>query len=162
ERAQVCVRGERLAQAEFGGAAGQVVALDVSDLDGPRAEFTEPGGEAGGVEATGVDHQFDAALDGEFGAVRELGDERAGVAERPVLGLVAGEDEHGQLGQVVAGDDVGSAGLEQLAERFRAVAVEAGSVADADQGTPPGPVSVPAAPSTSTARYRACQELGAR
>ncbi len=69
-------------------------------------------------------------LEGEPEAVLGLADEGAGVAERGVLHGVATEDEHRQLGEVVAGEDVQRPALEHLAHRGQPVAVEAGAVAD--------------------------------
>jgi hypothetical protein len=49
-----------------------------------------------------------------------------------VLQLVAAEDEHGQLGEVVAGEDVELAAGEHLADGVEPVAVEPGGVADTE------------------------------
>ncbi len=62
--------------------------------------------EAGGVQAAGVGDDPHALLQRQPEAVRDLGHEGAGVAERGVLEPVLAEDQHGQLGEVVAGDDV--------------------------------------------------------
>ncbi len=70
--------------------------------------------------------------------VLDLRHERSCVAEVGVLHRVLAEDQHGQLGQVVAGEDVERstvrAALEHLAHRREAVAVEAGAVADQQRG----------------------------
>ena len=130
---QVGVGGERSVEAEIGGARAQVVAGDVRD-EGVEAE--PPGdlddllGEAGGVEPAGVDDEAHLLLQQQAEAVLGLAEEGAGVAERGILHLVAPEDEHGQLGEVVAGEHVEGAALEHLAHRGEAVAVEAGAVAD--------------------------------
>src|SRR5699024_8542042 len=63
-------------------------------------------------------------------AVLELSDEGTGVPERRVLHRVLAQDQHGELGQVVTGEDVQRAALELLPHRREAVAVEAGAVAD--------------------------------
>ena len=66
-----------------------------------------------------------------------LPDEGARVAEGGVLHRVLAEDQHGQLGEVVAGEHVEAvpvgAALEHLAHRGEPVAVEAGAVADPER-----------------------------
>src|SRR5699024_3880559 len=54
---------------------------------------------------------------------------RAGITGIWVFGLLSGEDEHRQLGEVVAGDDVDPGG-DHLFECSEPVAVEAGRIAD--------------------------------
>ncbi len=134
EAAEVGVGRERaVPEAE----RAQVVALDVGDgrVEAEAAgDLAEALGEAGGVEAAGVGDDPHAALEGETEAVLDLADEGAGVAERGVLHGVATEDEHRQLGEVVAGEDVQRPALQHLAHRGQPVAVEAGAVAD-PQGT---------------------------
>ena len=113
EAAEVGIGGEGARDLEV----ADVVALDVGDLRvEPQAgrDLAEPVGETGGVEATGVGDDLHAALEGEAEAVLDLTDEGAGVAERGVLELVLAEDEHGELGEVVAGEDVELAALEHL------------------------------------------------
>ena len=122
------------------GVAAQVVALDVGD---GRVEAEAAGdlaqlvGEPGGVEAAGVADDRDAALEREPEAVLDLADEGARVAEARVLHRVLAEDQHGELGEVVAGEDVEAlavtGALDHLAHRGQAVAVEAGAVADAER-----------------------------
>ena len=110
-----------------------VVALHVRDGGveaEPAGDLAQSIREAGRVEAAGVGDDLHAALEREPEAVLDLADEGAGVAEAGVLELVAAEDEHGELGEVVAGDDVQLAALELLAHRAEPVAVEAGAVAD--------------------------------
>ena len=72
-------------------------------------------------------------------ALLELGQERLGIAAFGRLGAVAGEDQHGQLGEVVAGQVVEVAAGEHLAHRGEPVAVEARAVADADRVHHVGP-----------------------
>ena len=85
EAAEVGVGGQRAVEAELAGAGAQVVALDVGD-GGVEAEaagdLAQPVGEAGGVEAAGVDDDRHAALERQAEAVLDLPDERARVAER--------------------------------------------------------------------------------
>src|SRR6185437_14882429 len=73
-------------------------------------------------------------------AALHLAQERLGVAGLRVLQPVPAEDEHGELGQVVAGQDVEGAAVEHLLPGVEAVAVEAGGVADA-QAVAPGSLS---------------------
>jgi len=54
-----------------------------------------------------------------------------GIAKGRVPCLVAREDEHGQLGEVVTGEDVELTAVEHLPKGRETVAVEAGGVADA-------------------------------
>ena len=88
EGAEVGVGGERLAQAELGGALAQVVALDVGDVDVEAelvGERAHGGGEPGRVEPAGVGDDRDAPLEGGAEGRLELAQERLGVAERAVL-----------------------------------------------------------------------------
>ena len=133
ERTEVGVGGEHVAELELVGALAQVVTFDVGDddvdalLGGDLPELLR---EPGRVESTGVGDDLDALLLGEGQAVGHLPDERLGVAGRRVLHHVATEDEHRQLGEVVAGQVVELAALEHLAHRRQAVAVVAGAVPD--------------------------------
>lgn len=114
---------------------GQAVALDVGDGDrhadlGRQLPYGV--GQSGGVEAAGVGDDLHPALVGEVEPFFELAQEGGGVPLLGVLEAAAAEDEHGQLGQVVAGEDVEGAAGEHLADGVEAVAVEAGGVADAE------------------------------
>ncbi len=124
----------------------------------PRGHLAEAGREAGGVEAAGVRHDLHAPLEGETEAVLELADEGPGVPQRRVLQLVAAEDQHRQLGQVVTGEDVQRPALEHLAHRREPVAVEAGAVADPEDVSHEPPAPLPADP-RSTGR---CPATGRR
>ena len=148
-------------QPEVGGAAAQVVALDVGDgrVEAEAAgDLAQALGETGGVEAAGVADDADAALERRPEAVLDLAHEGARVAERGVLHRVLAEDQHGQLGEVVAGEDVERAAVEHLAHRAEAVAVEAGAVADPEHAahrcalpSPGGPAKACAMPSHRSA-----------
>ena len=60
----------------------------------------------------------------------ELTQERLGVAAVGVLHPVAAQDEHGQLGQVVTGQEVQFAAGQHLLHGREAITVEAGAVPD--------------------------------
>ena len=141
EAAEVGVGGEGVVEAEIVRAWTQVVALDVGDRGveaEPLRNLTQRVGQARRVEAAGVADDAHARLEGEAQAVLDLAHEGAGVAQPGVLELVTTEDQHGQLGEVVAGEDVEppravralDAPLQHLAHRGEPVAVEAGAVAD--------------------------------
>ena len=72
----------------------------------------------------------DAPVHRDAQALLQLAQERPRVAEGRVAQPVAAEDQHGQLGQVVAGEHVQLAAGEHLRPRVEPVAVEAGRVAD--------------------------------
>lgn len=117
-----------------GVAGGEVVALDVGDAEGDADAVRHlPYGsrESGRAEPARVGDDPDALLVGEAQGVLELAQERAGVPGGGVLQPVAGQDQHGQLGEIVAGEDVQAAAGEHLTQGVGAVAVEAGEVADA-------------------------------
>src|SRR6185437_9133801 len=64
----------------------------------------------------------------------ELAHEGARVAERRVAQPVAAEDQHGEFGEVVAGEHVDVAAVQLLGEGAEPVAVEPGRVGDAQRG----------------------------
>lgn len=112
---------------------GQAVALDMGDGDrhpDPGGQLPYGVGQSGRVEAARVGDDLHAALVGEAEPFFELAQEGGGVALLRVLEAAAAEDQHGQLGEVVAGEDVEGAAGEHLAYGVEAVAVEAGGVAD--------------------------------
>ncbi len=116
---------------------GEVVALDVRDTDGdaePPGQRADGVGEPGGVEPPGIADDPHAPFVREAEALLQLAQEGAGVPGDGVLQPVAAEDEHGQLGEVVTGEDVEGAAGEHLAQGVEAVAVETGGVADAEGG----------------------------
>ena len=157
--AEVGVRGDRLAPGAAQWLAGiqvgqrlpvreqlaesreQVIAGDVGDL-GVQAEALgerpELPGQARGVEAAGVVDDLDPAIEAGAEHVLQLGQHRAGVARGRVLLLGLPQDQHGQLGQVVAGKDVDRTALDHLPGRGGAVAVEAGGVGDPDRAARSG------------------------
>ena len=77
-------------------------------------------GAAVGVEAAGVGHHLDAAVEAGAHDLLHLGDEGAGVAAAGPLGPGAGEDQHGELGQPVAGEHVDGPALDHLGGAPRA------------------------------------------
>ncbi len=128
--------------------APQVVALDVRD---PRAgpELLERRGEPGRVEPARVGDDLDAAGDAVGEDVAHLRQEGLRVPGVGVLGLGLREDEHRQLGEVVAAQDVDRPAVEHLPRGVQPVAVEAGAVPDTDRShrTPPSGVRpVPGSP----------------
>ncbi len=117
------------------GAPDQVVTLDVGDVDRktePLGQRPHRGGQPGGVQPTRVGDDPHTAIERSAQAVFELGQECLGVAAVRRLGAVAGQNQHGQLGEVVAGQVVQVAAGKHLAHRRQPVAVEARAVADAD------------------------------
>ena len=111
----------------------QVVAGEVGDAcvqAEPAGEFRELHGQARRVEAAGVGDDLDAPLQAGAEHVLHLPQERGRVAEAGVLLPRLPQDQHGQLGQVVAGQHVDRA-REHLPGGGEAVAVEPGAVRDA-------------------------------
>ena len=108
-RAQVGVRGQRGAEPKFRRAGLQVVAFDVGDPGGDAQALGQRAyrvGQAGGVEAAGVGDDAYAAVARLAQAVLELGEEGLGVAAVGMFHPVATQDEHGEFGQVIAGEVV--------------------------------------------------------
>ena len=79
----------------------------------------------GRVEAAGVGHDLDAAIDAAAHHLLHLGHERAGEATARTFGPGAGQDQHRQLGQPVTGQEVDGPAVDHLGGRGHAVAVEA-------------------------------------
>ena len=132
--------------------------------------------ESGRVEAAGVADDLDAAVERLAESGLELLEEGPRVPEGRVLQPVPAEDQHGQLGQVVAGQDVERPAGEHLLDRAEPVAVEPGRVADPDRrsvirtalasrpfpGSPAKAWMIPShssasAPSARTARSSRCR-----
>ncbi len=156
EATQVGMGRQCSREAQLRSPGAQVVALDVGDRDvDPQApgDLAHPLGEPGGVEPARVGHDPDPLLEGEAEAVLELADEGARIAERGVLQRVLAEDQHRQLGEVVAGEHVERPTLEHLAHRGQPVAVEPRAVADPEYAGHGGHLSH-AAPSPHRAARR--------
>ena len=111
----------------------QVVPLHVGDLRGqaePAGDLAQPGGQPRRVEAARVDDDRDVPVQAGADDLLELAQERPRVARGGVLAPGLPQDEHGQLGQVVAGEHVDGAALDHLPRGGRAIAVETGAVGD--------------------------------
>ena len=101
---------------------GQVVAGEIGDA-GDGAQLFELGGQALGIEAPGVGDDLDAALEAGAEHVLHLAQERGRVAEAGILAAGLPQDQHGQLGEIVAGQHVDRA-RQHLPGGAEAVAVE--------------------------------------
>ena len=88
--------------------------------------------ETAGVEAAGVDDDLDALLGARLRDLAQLTQEGAGIAQILFAGLVLEQDHHGQLGEVVAGEEVDRAVLNHLFCGSDAVAVKAAAVRDTE------------------------------
>jgi len=126
--------GEAVRPGELADAWHEVVALDVRDVDAQTEllrELTYGRRTSGGVETPCVGDDADALLPGGAERFLELAQERRRVTLGGILHLRPEEDQHRELGEVVAGQDVEIAAVEHLAHRGEPVAVETGTVADA-------------------------------
>jgi hypothetical protein len=82
------------------------------------------------IQPTGVADDAHTLGPGQLQALRDLIEKRLGVAEGRVRQHVLEQDEHGQLREPVAGDDVDVAARQLLAHRRAPVAVEPAAVGD--------------------------------
>jgi hypothetical protein len=105
---------------------------------GDRGLQAEPFGQrphrdckAGRIEPAGVRDDPHASIQRGAKALLELGQEGLGITAIGGFGPVAGQNEHRQLGEIVAGEVVEVAAGQHLAHRRVPVAVEARAVADA-------------------------------
>lgn len=108
-------------------AAVKVVTLDVGDARGEAetsGQLAQRGGQVGGIEPARVRDHLDAPVETGAQHLLHLGEEGARVPAGRVLGLGLGQDEHGQLGQVVTAQDVDRSALDHLSGCGDAVAVE--------------------------------------
>jgi hypothetical protein len=112
----------------------EVVALDVGhghrqpEAVGQLAYLVR---QAARVEATGVGDHLDVPVDAGAQDLLHLGEEGVGPAPRGVALESLPQDQHGQLGQPVAGEHVDGSAVDHLGRRGQPVAVEAGAVGDA-------------------------------
>ena len=131
EAAEVGVGGERARRSRGARTSSPSTWATCGSRPRPAATSRSLVGQAGRVEAAGVGDDPHALLERESEAVLDLADEGPGVAERRVLELVLAEDQHRQLGEVVAGQHVELARPRSISRiAAEPVAVEAGAVAD--------------------------------
>ena len=126
---------------QLGEAGQQVVTVHVGHVHRetqPVGEALHLFGQSGGVEPSGVGHHLDAPIDAGAQHLLHLGEEGVGPPPAGVPLLPLPEDEHGQLGQPVAGQHVDGSALHHLPGRREPVAVEARAVGDAQRGRPSG------------------------
>ena len=133
-RAEVGVGRQRSPETQLAGPRRQVVALDMGDLGveaEPFGERADSGGQARRVQPAGVRDDPDALVECGAQALLELGQEGLGISAVRGFGAVAGQDQHGQLGEIVAGDVVQVAAGQHFAHCRVTVAVEPRAIADA-------------------------------
>ena len=138
-------------------AAEDVVAFDVGDPQVVAVacdQFAGCGGQPGGVEPAGVDDEPDPVRDEVLERRVEVLQERGRIALGAVLGARLAEDQHRDLGEVVAGEDVDAAGPGHVGHGRSAVTVEAGAVPDADRDAVPVAVVLPLSPVGRSSRLR--------
>ncbi len=133
-RAEIGVGGQRCPETELACARREVVAFDMGDRGlqpEPFGQRPHRGGKAGRIQPARVRDDSHTLIERGAKALLELGEEGLGVAAVGGLGPVASQNEHGQLGEIVAGDVVEVAAGQHLAHRRVAVAVEPRAVSDA-------------------------------
>ena len=87
-------------------------------------QFADSTGKSGRVQTAGVDDDPDAAIGCGTQTLFKLREESLGVAAVGALHPVPAQDEHGQFGQVIAGQIVQIAPGEHLLHGGKPVAVE--------------------------------------
>jgi len=113
-----------------------VVAVDVGDakvVAAARDQFAGRVGQPGGVEPSGVDDELDPVGDEVLERRVEVLQEGSRIPLGAVFGARLAEDQHRDLGEVVAGEDVDAAGSSHVGHRRSAVTVEPRAVPDADR-----------------------------
>ena len=113
--------------------AEQVVALHVGDLRRqaePRGDLPQPVSEPGRVQAARVDHDRDATVQAGADDLLELTEKGPGVAAAGILLPGLPQDQHRELGQVVAGQNVDRPTVDHLPRRRSPVPIETGAVGD--------------------------------
>ena len=121
-------------------ATKEVVASDVGDpqLVTPACDqFAGCRDQPGGVQPSGVDDEPNLVRDEVFERRVQLRQEGGRIALGAVFGPRLAEDQHRDLGEIVAGEDVDPAGPGHFGHRRRAVPVEARAVPDADGALSP-------------------------
>ena len=96
-------------------------------------QLAQRGGQAGGIQPARVRDDLDATIETGAQHLFHLGEKSPRVPAGRVFGLGLGQDEHGQLGQIVTAQDVDRSALDHLAGCGDAVAVKAGAIADANR-----------------------------
>ena len=131
DRLAAAVMAEMTARGQLGQSAHEVVAVHAGDHRGqaqPLGHVRHRLGAAPGVEPARVGHHLDPGVQAGPHDLLHLGHEGAGVAAPRSLGPGAGQDQHGQLGQPVAGEEVDGPALHHLRRGRQPVAVEARAV----------------------------------
>ena len=134
--ARVGERSQCSGRRQLGHATHQVVTTDPRDVGGQAqasSDFTDSVGTSGRVQATGVRYHFDATIQTGAHDLFHLSDERSGVASGRVLHLGPGQDQHGQLGQPIAGQHVDRTVVDHLGRGAEAIAIKARTVCDTDR-----------------------------
>ena len=111
----------------------QVVAFDVGNVDGdaqPLGDLPNPVGATGRIEAASVADDLDAPLDARAEHLFHLGEEGRRVSELAVASPLLVQDQHGQLGQPVAGQHVDVAAVDHLPGRRQPITEEPAAVGD--------------------------------
>ena len=142
-RPEISVGRQRRAEPEFLGPRQRSSPSTWATLTSrpePLGQLAHRDGQPGGVEPARVGDDPHAPVQCGAQAVLELREERLGIAAVGRLRAVAGEDQHGQLGEIVAGEVVQVAAREHLAHRRQPVSVEARAVADADRTVTQAPI----------------------
>ena len=98
----------------------------------PIGDLANPDGASGRVEPAGVADDPDPALDAGVEDLLHLRQERRRIPELAVAGPLLVQDQHGQLGQPIAGQHVDVATVDHLLRCREAIAVEPAAVGDAD------------------------------
>ena len=114
----------------------EVVALDVGHGDGDAqtvGQCPDLIGQPARVEAAGIGDDFDAGIDAPAEHLFHLGEEGPRPPSAAVLPVALPQDEHGELGQPVAGQDVDGPTFDHLPRRGQAVTVETRAVGDAER-----------------------------
>ena len=123
-------------ETELLGPPHQIVALDMGHVHvqtEPLGKRAHRRSQTRGIQPAGVGNDPYAKVECGAQTVFELPQERLGIAALGRLRAVAGQDQHGQLGEVVAGEVVQVAAREHLAHRRQPVPVEPRAVADANR-----------------------------
>ena len=137
------------ARCELGDTRQQVVTVDVGDpwrYAEPVGDLGQLLGATGRVETPGVGDDGDPPIETGAHDLLHLGDEGGGEAAARPFGSDPREDQHGQLGEPVTGENVDWAPVDHLASGREPVAEEAGAVCDPDR------ITHDASPVSSTTR----------